>query len=464
MKLQITALYVALGCGGWALAYPHNANAETIIPACASDTPTLCVRQNERTPFSAKILLRESRSVKITADPRIKSFVAPGYVGVWGLKEGENVIRIETIADTGKSESFDAKVMVKIPDDLKDIHIKGGPGRNIAFNHKNHVIVLNGADNSIFWSADVGLTHNFEQVPTGFLVQPNETGLVVQVSWWGDFSEVLDFGPKFKTHHDLATQDGGSFFVLATDTTASTIEDRVIEVGPSMKWIRIVDLSKILDRRREVISDMKHLAEKDWLHLNSIEYYPEKQEVLLSSRNQSAVISLSSVDWSIRWIFADPKGWSPNFQQFIVRPTEPMVWPSGQHDAKLIAGKLYLFDNQATSEMDGRPTPAEEISSTVRSFELDEVHKTIREVPILPKHPKIFSKIKGGLDVDDSLGRTLVCYCGIMKDRSGSLLLTIPKPDEYELSWVIKEFDSRTGDLVRSLEGEGFGYRAKYLH
>lgn len=121
-------------------------------------------------------------SAKISAEPRIKSVVRPGYAGVWGLREGANTIPIETIDNNSKPESFNVKVIVKMPDSLKGIHITGGPGKSLVFNHNTHVVVIGGTAKSIFWSADVGLTHNFEPIPTGFLVLPDETGRVVQVT------------------------------------------------------------------------------------------------------------------------------------------------------------------------------------------------------------------------------------------------------------------------------------------
>ncbi|MEQ1505538.1 MAG: aryl-sulfate sulfotransferase [Myxococcota bacterium] len=117
----------------------------------------------------------------------------------------------------------------------------------------------------------------------------------------------------------------------------------------------------------------------DWVHTNALQYDAETDEITLSMRHQDAVIRFSAATGALKWIFGSPYGWAPEFQPYLLTPTEDFVWPTHQHGIEIDPdGTLRMFDNGN----DDRSTPYHASGqgreySRLFEVKIDEAAKTV---------------------------------------------------------------------------------------
>ncbi|GIU49667.1 arylsulfate sulfotransferase AssT [Shewanella sairae] len=210
----------------------------------------------------------------------------------------------------------------------------------------------------------------------------------------------------------------------------NTVRDQIIEVDNTGKLVDYWDLNTILDPMRDAallsldagavclninLDDAGHqtteedLAKapygdihgvatgRNWAHVNSIEYDPTDDSIILSSRHQSAVFKIGR-DKQVKWILSASKGWSDKFQDKLLKPItadgEPIwcnekgacqdkgfdfSWTS--HTAYLVPekGTLTVFDNGDGRDL-GQPMFANEKYSRSVEYKIDEQNMTVQQV------------------------------------------------------------------------------------
>ncbi|ASM38062.1 arylsulfate sulfotransferase [Campylobacter sputorum bv. paraureolyticus LMG 11764] len=60
---------------------------------------------------------------------------------------------------------------------------------------------------------------------------------------------------------------------------------------------------------------------RNWAHVNSVNYDPYDDSIIISSRHQSAVIKIGR-DKKIKWILSSPEGWSDEYKKYILTPID----------------------------------------------------------------------------------------------------------------------------------------------
>jgi hypothetical protein len=148
-------------------------------------------------------------------------------------------------------------------------------------------------------------------------------------------------------HHCMTFMDNGNLLVLGS--CGDTIEDFVYEIDwATGEIVNAMDFKHILQRTREI--GVYNPA--DWLHMNSIFY--QDGHIVVSGRQQSAVVKVSWPEGEISWIMAEHHGWLPMFQKYLLKPIgDEFEWQHTQHSAWIIPNNLnnpnvidlILFDN-----------------------------------------------------------------------------------------------------------------------
>ena len=147
---------------------------------------------------------------------------------------------------------------------------------------------------------------------------------------------------------------------------------------------------------------------RNWAHVNSVDYDPNDDSIVISSRHQSAMIKIGR-DKKVKWIAGAHKGWSDKFKDKLLQPVDSkgnkivcedgyskcpgylnekggFDWTWTQHTAFIIDSKtnkdiLYLaaFDNG-----DGRGLEQPALSSMKYSrtvvYKIDQKNMTIEQV------------------------------------------------------------------------------------
>lgn len=140
---------------------------------------------------------------------------------------------------------------------------------------------------------------------------------------------------------------------------------------------------------------------RNWAHVNSVDYDPTDDSIIISSRHQCAVIKIGR-DKKVKWILGGSKGWKPEFAEKLLTPVDvngkPLTcgdsacentefdWTWTQHTAFRIDSKsdknifyLSVFDNGDGRGFDQPALPDMKYSRAV-IYKIDQKAKTVEQV------------------------------------------------------------------------------------
>ncbi|MFO8064803.1 MAG: aryl-sulfate sulfotransferase [Spirochaetota bacterium] len=273
----------------------------------------------------------------------------------------------------------------------------------------------------------------------GHLLHPLENGnLMVQKE--DRITEITPLGERTGRsweleeglHHDAQELPNGNF--LALTTAVGSFEDGVVEIDrDSGDVVRSLDFREILDpdRPRQPIN----LDDADWLHLNGLDYDPTDDAVVVSGRDQSAVVKVDLDSGEPEWILGNHTHWREAFEPYLLEPVgassdgETFEWPWGQHAPELYRAsgsegaqerrRLLIYDNGNHRSYEDPLPPGENYSRAVE-YEVDESAGTIREIWQYgtERGSELFTPFIGDADYLDN-GNRLVVFGGIARDLEG---------------------------------------------
>lgn len=59
----------------------------------------------------------------------------------------------------------------------------------------------------------------------------------------------------------------------------------------------------------------------NWAHVNSVDYDPTDDSIIISSRHQSAAIKIGR-DKKVKWILGAPDGWKKGWAEKVLQPVD----------------------------------------------------------------------------------------------------------------------------------------------
>ena len=139
---------------------------------------------------------------------------------------------------------------------------------------------------------------------------------------------------------------------------------------------------------------------RNWAHVNSVDYAPSDDSIIISSRHQSALIKIGR-DKKVKWIVGSHEGWKKEFQDKLLTPIDkngkPLKcegskceggfdWTWTQHTGWRIDSKsdkdvfyLSVFDNGDARGMEQPALPEMKYSRAV-IYRIDQKKMTIEQV------------------------------------------------------------------------------------
>ena len=139
---------------------------------------------------------------------------------------------------------------------------------------------------------------------------------------------------------------------------------------------------------------------RNWAHVNSVDYDPSDDSIIISSRHQSAIVKIGR-DKKVKWILASPEGWKKGWAEKVLTPVDAkgnkikcegskcegdFDWTWTQHTAWRIASKskgdiIYVsaFDNGDARGME-QPALAEEKYTRGVVYKIDQKKMTVEQV------------------------------------------------------------------------------------
>ena len=228
-------------------------------------------------------------------------------------------------------------------------------------------------------------------------------------------------------HHDFLFLPNGDLLALAS--TPQDDEDLIVQVDRnSGRTVRVIDMKQVLDADRSVLP--RHLGNLDWLHANSIVYDERDSTIVLSARNQSAVVKLGLDPVRVRWILGDHDKWSEPFHQYLLDPLEG-DFPWGQHApvrSPAHPQRYLLFDN-GNQRSYHNPMPPESSYSRGVEYEVDEAARTVRQTWSFGAADKRYSPVVGNAEYLSN-GNKLICFGALARDLDGRPVEWIERAEE----------------------------------
>ena len=139
---------------------------------------------------------------------------------------------------------------------------------------------------------------------------------------------------------------------------------------------------------------------RNWAHVNSVDYDPTDDSIIISSRHQSALIKIGR-DKKVKWIMGAPEGWTGDFAKKVLTPVDKngkkikcedskcagdFDWSWTQHTGWRIDSKsdknifyLSVFDNGDARGMEQPPLPEMKYSRAV-IYKIDQKKMTVEQI------------------------------------------------------------------------------------
>ncbi|MGH8760867.1 MAG: aryl-sulfate sulfotransferase, partial [Burkholderiales bacterium] len=119
----------------------------------------------------------------------------------------------------------------------------------------------------------------------------------------------------------------------------------------------------------------------DWTHGNGVTYDPRDDSIIMSLRNQDAVIKVDRASGRIKWILGEPSDWGP-LSDKLLKPLGELRWPYHGHNPRVTRhGTIVMYDNGLMQVRPFRePISPQATFSRGVEYEVDEKAMTVRQV------------------------------------------------------------------------------------
>ncbi len=268
------------------------------------------------------------------------------------------------------------------------------------------------------WYYDGDIGHVLRRMENGnFLIQREDS--LAEMDMLGRStgrSITVDSG----IHHDALVLPDGNFLVLTT--APDSFEDGVVEIDrESAKVVRSWDFREILDPERP--PQPRNLQEGDWLHLNALTYDPAGDAIIVSGRDQSAVVKVDRQSGKLQWILGNHRHWKDAFTPYLLDPQgEPFEWTWGQHAPMLHPEdpqRILIYDNGNKRSYDQPLAPEENYSRAVE-YRIDPDSMEVRQIWEYGRRygSELYTPFIGDANYLPG-GNRLVTFGGIARNLSG---------------------------------------------
>lgn len=258
-------------------------------------------------------------------------------------------------------------------------------------------------------------------------------------------------------HHGMAEGPDGNIIALVGHY-ADGNEDTLCEIDRNTgEILRYWDMDYYfdVDNKNENgvhIADVNYNGTDDWLHTNALDYSAEHNSVIISGRQQDAVIELSLDTGEINWVLTDPDdAWPGYLEGKLLTPQgDEFEWQYGNHCCSYLPnGDILLFDNgdYRSKAAEGIVDAATEGYSRAVVYRIDRENMTVQQIWQFGKElgPETLAAYVSGayyLGEDDYL----INFGGIVKDAAGNASYNIGAAAAGSSGAQI--FEVRNGEVV----------------
>ena len=170
---------------------------------------------------------------------------------------------------------------------------------------------------------------------------------LARINGLGEVTQVYDL-EGYELHHDIGFGADGEVLALAEEVDGETVEDRVLSIDLESGAVsEILDFTQVMqgyfDMTRPVTPTddfFWQAGEWDWIHLNSLQYMPEDDSLIVSSRETSTIIKVTGIHSqpAVDWLAGDSRFWADTpYADLCLTQVGDFVPQYGQHCVELLA-------------------------------------------------------------------------------------------------------------------------------
>ena len=152
----------------------------------------------------------------------------------------------------------------------------------------------------------------------------------------------------YDLHHDIGYGADGELLALAEEVGGETVEDQLLSIDLETGEVtQLLDFSQLMEPYFEMTRKVGptddffwQAGEWDWLHLNSLQYMPEDDSLIVSSRETSAIIKVKGLHSQpeLDWLAGDERFWQDTPYAGLCLTQEGDFVPQyGQHCVEYLA-------------------------------------------------------------------------------------------------------------------------------
>ena len=226
-------------------------------------------------------------------------------------------------------------------------------------------------------------------------------------------------------HHDMIELADGSLVAASGVPSFETDMDYVVKLDPEtgdVTWT--LDMA---DVTAPGASGGMEDAGFDWSHINALAYREDTDTLMISCRNQEAVIGVHMETGELAWILGDPSGWAAEYETDLLQPIgEDFGWQYGQHNLTVLSnGDLLLFDNGEFGRVKApdadKALEDEQNYSRAVIYRIDEENKTVEQVWEYGEElgSSRYASFMSGVQLLDEASQSFLVDFGTCKNEKG---------------------------------------------
>lgn len=204
---------------------------------------------------------------------------------------------------------------------------------------------------------------------------------LARINGLGEVTQVYDL-TGYDLHHDIGFGADGEVLALAEEVGSQTVEDRLLSIDLDTGAVtQLLDFSQLMAPYFEMTRPVGatddffwQAGEWDWIHLNSLQYLPEEDSLIVSSRETSTIIKVADLHGqpTLDWLAGDDRFWADTpYTDLCLTAEGDFVPQYGQHCVEFLRdgeeeGVYYLsFFNNNYWSLNSRDDFSMEVADSV---------------------------------------------------------------------------------------------------
>lgn len=230
---------------------------------------------------------------------------------------------------------------------------------------------------------------------------------IYEIDWLGKVH--WSYSTRDTAHHDAKELPNGNILYASLDYI-SEVDKKTNEIIKQVKFNEILtNPGKSLELRS---------TNDEWFHINSIDYIEEDNSILISSRNQHAVVKLKYPSLELDWVLTPSIETQPSLKGKELNPIGNIEWFYSQHQPTVLPDidnnpktiDIVLFDNGAHRSISTQNAlKDEDMYSRIVHYRINESNKTVEQVFEFGKEKglEFYSDIQSGVQYLENTGNYL---------------------------------------------------------